>query len=144
MASKFCIVSLLKHGPIQNFVPFQNWWLIKYKFCTCIVDFKNWYRTYNSTKKNRKCTLELFVDFFAEILYRGVIWPKKSIGALSFRFNPLLPSWRHLKVRKMPFFGTFLTTQISEPRNISANLILLACRVTPKPHRRRDSLTPSF
>ena len=35
-------------------------------------------------QKNPKCTAGHFVEFFAENLYRGVIWPKKSIGDLSF------------------------------------------------------------
>ena len=36
------------------------------------------------TKKNPKCTAGHFVEFFAVNLYRGVIWPKKSIWDDSF------------------------------------------------------------
>ena len=53
-------------------------------------------------KKNPKCTAGHFVEFFAENLYREVIWPKNRLLASVFRLNPLLPIWRHLKVQKRP------------------------------------------
>ena len=80
--SKFCTGSLWKYGPIKIFVPYQKLWLIQYKFCTCIVDFKNWYGTYDTDTRYRYNFRRLLLGFLTSsrspmlrtVCLQGAFW----------------------------------------------------------------------